>query len=185
MPAPMGGTGLPASEPATASKSAHVSVIWNQRARAVDARGEAASPAATAAAATEAATATAAAAMEAAKATAAKATAAKAMAATKVKAKKADQKRTRIEKDLQKQATDGDTATRKKIADGLVGKTLKMPATACPRETPPACGYWVVAHIKSVDKFTNTWLHEVGQAKTNKFYYATEVVSGWEIVQLA
>ena len=194
MPAPMGGTGLPASEPATASKPAHVSVIWNQppRARAVDARGEAASPAATAAAATEAATATAAEAKEAAKATAAKATAAKAMAAaaaataaTKVKAKKADQKRTRIEKDLQKQATDGDTATRKKIADGLVGKTLKMPATACPRETPPACGYWVVAHIKSVDKFTNTWLHEVGQAKTNKFYYATEVVSEWEIVQLA
>ena len=34
-------------------------------------------------------------------------------------------------------------------------------------------------------KFTNTWLHEVGQAKTNKFYYATEVVSEWEIVQLA
>ena len=106
----------------------------------------------------------------------------KAAKAKREKAKKAkERERARVEKELKKACQNEDEALNKNMADYLAGKTLKMPGSACKEEAAPACGYWAVAAICSVDKSANTWLHVVGQPKSNKFYYPTSMVFGWAI----
>ena len=106
-----------------------------------------------------------------------------AAAAAAAAAAKREAKRVRVEKELEKEGAREDLAVRKDMAEYLSGKTLEMPGSACSTEAAPACGYWAVAVIKSVDKYTNTWVHVVGQAKTNKFYRPIDEVIGWVVIE--